>query len=777
MKTIWGKGLQKEKNINLAFTLSTKTTSKNVEISLIAINAYRLFVNNKLIGYGPARACHGYVRKDNYELSPYINDGNLIVVVEVFGSNVNSYYFADEPPFFGAELSIDGKRQFSTANGDFSAHLLTDRVVKVQRYDFQRPFSECYIMEKCRSNFYKGDFSLFPVVEIEFVKNNKILERYAPYPLLETIDHVGMVEKGKLSISQDLPKWEDRSMHTDNILRGYKKSELDVCASDEVSAFTYQSDKNREISNYSNSSNFDQINYSNTPFGILIENSYHVYDFGRTITGFFNIKLNATRNVTFYIIWDEIDWNEDNIENKPEMNICFYRNACCNIIKYTLKAGEYDLLSFEPTSARYAKIIVTSGEVEIIGFEMVSYENPTIFALDYISDDPKLNAIVIAAQNTLAQNSVDVLTDCPSRERAGWLCDSYFSAKAEKLMSGHNNVERSFVENFVLAPQLKDLPEGMFPMCYPSDHYDGNYIPNWAMWFVVELKDYLKRTGDIKLVEQSKEKIYKLIEYFEKYINNDGLLEDLEGWIFVEWSMSNDPEFIKGVNYPSNMLFYRMLKNAGELYNDEVLILRAEFIKNKILEQSYNGEFFEDNHIHENGHLVSKNHTTETCQYYAFFCDVATKETFPVLYKTLLESFGPFRDEKLVYPEVHKSNAFIGNYLRLEILMRDRLGEQVLSECKEFFYFMAQRTGTLWEHSYPYGSLNHGFASVAANYIIECTTGLADIDFSNKTVTVITPVKGFFVNAKVPTPDGFIEISSNNGDIDFCLPEGYKLIR
>ena len=31
----------------------------------------------------------------------------------------------------------------------------------------------------------------------------------------------------------------------------------------------------------------------------------------------------------------------------------------------------------------------------------------------------------------------------------------------------------------------------MLPMCYPADHYDGNFIPNWAMWFVLELEEYI----------------------------------------------------------------------------------------------------------------------------------------------------------------------------------------------------------------------------------------------------------------------------------------------
>ena len=35
------------------------------------------------------------------------------------------------------------------------------------------------------------------------------------------------------------------------------------------------------------------------------------------------------------------------------------------------------------------------------------------------------------AIRTFAHNAVDLYSDCPSRERAGWLCDSYFSAKTE----------------------------------------------------------------------------------------------------------------------------------------------------------------------------------------------------------------------------------------------------------------------------------------------------------------------------------------------------------
>ena len=86
----------------------------------------------------------------------------------------------------------------------------------------------------------------------------------------------------------------------------------------------------------------------------------------------------------------------------------------------------------------------------------------------------------------------------------------------------------------------------------------------------------------------------------------------------------------------------------------------------------------------------------------------------------LCENFGPNRDAEKTYPTVYPSNAFIGNYLRLEILLRQGLKEKVLSESVDYFYKMAKTTGTLWEHDRIVASLNHGFASYAAYLICQC---------------------------------------------------------
>ena len=200
-----------------------------------------------------------------------------------------------------------------------------------------------------------------------------------------------------------------------------------------------------------------------------------------------------------------------------------------------------------------------------------------------------------------------------------------------------------------------------------------------------------------------------LLKYFRRFENSDGLLEDLESWVFVEWSRAND--LTDGVNYPSNMLYSAMLGAISELYHMPELAEKAEKIRRTVYCQSFDGTFFRDHALRENGVLKAMPDRTEVCQYYAFFFGVATPAHDRELFDTLIRKFGPGRNQATEYPEIAPANAFIGNYLRLEMLMEAGLREEVLSNIVGFFGYMAQRTGTLWENTDPSASCDHCFAS------------------------------------------------------------------
>jgi alpha-L-rhamnosidase len=239
-------------------------------------------------------------------------------------------------------------------------------------------------------------------------------------------------------------------------------------------------------------------------------------------------------------------------------------------------------------------------------------------------------------------------------------------------------------------------------------------------------------------VDEAKERVYNLIKFFDKYVNEFGLLENLESWVFIEWSVCNTPEYISGVNFPSNMLFAHMLKCVYELYGDEQLKLRSEKILKTVESLSYNGKFFRDNtYRNEKNELVCYcEHTSETCQYYALYMGLCPDEEFK---ERMIKEFGPLRKD--AYPEVGRSNMFIGNYLRFLWLCDVGEYDRVVDECLEYFAIMAEKTGTLWEHDSPHASCNHGFASVASVILLRCVSGYLTVK-DNKPVFDEKFVKG-----------------------------------
>ena len=384
----------------------------------------------------------------------------------------------------------------------------------------------------------------------------------------------------------------------------------------------------------------------------------------------------------------------DEIKKSTSDAVCL-KPGQSRAVVYRLEPGMYRVESIEPYTMQFVKLACMKGDAQISDVYLREYAHPEIDKDAYFKcSDERINQIFAAAVQTYRQNALDIFMDCPSRERAGWLCDSFFTARVETDFTGQNRIERNFIENFLLPEKFECLPEGMLPMCYPADHYDGVFIPNWPMWFVLELNDYLKRGGDPELVAKLEPKIMKLLDYFKQLENEDGLLEKLQGWVFVEWS--DAAKYVQDVNYPSNMLYAETLDIAGQLYSKPELSKKADTLRREIARQSFDGDFFVDNALRRDGKLAVTRNRTEVCQYYAFYFGVATPESHPVLWKRLTDEFGPDRVKKGLYPKVGKANSLNGNMLRMELLSQAGRSSQIVDEQIGYLLKMAEGTGTLW---------------------------------------------------------------------------------
>ena len=602
---IWGKGHLEELNSSLFFRANV--TAKKAKIVLAANNFYRIYVDGVFFAYGPSRDAHDRYRVDSYDLSLSKKTIHWIVI-EVSGSNCNSFYALNRPPFLQCEI-LDGiGRVIGSTGRDFDVFLNSTRLRKVTRFSYQRAFSESYRLDPSFSSFLLGESSPYPVVDALQVEEKTLERRIVSYPVYEEREYK-LVETGKARIDESKKPYEDRYQVLD-YLRIFPKNEWEIDSNGIASKLVFE--------------------LSNTSFPRLREMQFATFSNEVSLTGFLSLKIEVQEDALIYVLFDEVNVLDPSNPNLTGISFC--RNTTHNCVTYELKKGKYNLVSFEPYTVMHARLVVLRGEASIRSFGLIKYENPDS-SISFSFKEKKINSILEAAKNTFKQNAVDLLTDCPSRERAGWLCDSYFSGQAEPLITGSNKEEEAFLDNYAHCSK-ENIPEGMIPMCYPADFPSKEFIPNWSLWYILELYEYKKRNGDCPLIKESKANIEGILAYFSRFENEFGLLENLEGWIFVEWSKANDPEFIKGVNFPSNMTYADALIKAGNLLGRQSLVEKGLSLKEKIRELSFNGSFFVDNAVRdENNHLALTSHTTETCQYYALYFDVIRKEDNPSFFQ------------------------------------------------------------------------------------------------------------------------------------------------
>ena len=686
---VWEKGKGKEMHYNLVFRCFVPK-SDSVMIALCASNMYQMFVNGVFVSEGPARAGHGYYRVDETDISAYLTKEQNIVAIYVNSYYVNNFYLIRQLPFLCAEVADNGKIICATGKGGFEAKYHKDRIRKCSRYSYQRTFSEAYRYDRDYKDFEIDSDAVFEPAELEITEDKEFITRAVPYPSYDVCPLEKVLFRGTVKY-RETPENPIRNRVVSPIQknRTFHIDEMEIINTDEVDKCIYTQTSAAE-------ERADVI--------AVGANEYAIAKLPVEKTGFICFDVSAQCDTELIINFDEI------LDNNDVSTQRF--TSVQNTVVWFLKAGEYSIITNEPYSAHYFKITNrSSGGVKISNFALKEFAM-NVKAQPLSSGNEKRDFIYDAAVETFRQNTLDIYMDCPSRERAGWLCDSFFTSRVEKALTGKSVVEKNFLENFIMPRHTYDLEWGMLPMCYPSDNIEHNYyIPNWAMWYIIELDEYFKRTGDRELVDFAKEKLMAVARFFEDFENNDGLLENLQSWVFLEWSKAN--EFTQNINYPSNMLYAQMLECMGRLYGEPCFTQKAAAIKKEVCKQSYFDGFFHDHAIrHEDGSIeVVAEDISETCQYYAYFTGTATKETYPELWNILLNDFGPSRKEKGLWKNIWPSNAFIGNYLRLELLSREGENDKLLENIEGYFYYMAKTTGTLWENETPNASCNHGFAS------------------------------------------------------------------
>ncbi|MBR2293549.1 MAG: hypothetical protein IKA44_04520 [Clostridia bacterium] len=681
---VFAEGKENEMNYQLILRASADSL-EGTTLSISAATFYRLWVNGRFVAFGPGRAAEGYARVDQLPLEEYHRSGKINeIVIEVAGYCCKSTSTVYRTSFVCAEL-LRGEEVLLATGRDFEGYHSCRRMQKVERYSAQRHFGEIW-------NYHDAD----PFSETYRVRLTKTsscpsyLPRRAPYPSYEEIKTEGFVSGGRFRYDENKPCQLNRYSGT------HMGPQWGQFYKGDTVSLPYRWLQKQQL--------IQTVGRGSFPIQISA-GEYVMLDLNRIYAGFLQLGVTVQEDCDAVLGFSELC-----SPNRFE----FTNINCQNVIEYFLPEGEtISLESFEPYTCRLAILMVRKGSLLLNSFGVRTFEYDRSRMIRREIRDPDLRKIYEAAERTFAHNAVDMYTDCPSRERVGWLCDSYFTGQSEYFLTGKSAVEEAFLENYRLFKNDGTLPEGVLPMCYPADRYDcKKFIPQWDMWYVLEVRDYLTLRNPSADREAFRKSVYGVLRFLERFENQDGLLQNVDGWNFVEWSSAND--WVKDVNYPTNFLYAEMLRAIAQLYGENELAERAERVAKKAAELSFDGEVFIDHAVvGEDGLLHNTRNSSEAGQYYALlFGNIDLREAkYAKLKEYVGNNFSTFQTEGRGFVPV---NAFIGMYLRISALMKLGEKETLRQDLKAFFGGMVESTGTLWEYKQFKGSFDHGFASFAA---------------------------------------------------------------
>lgn len=703
MKKVWCRKYADEMNVKIDFSCSLRA-EEGMTLSLAANVSFRLTIDGALVGYGPKRKAAGRAAVSRYDLSPWAGR-EIAVKAETVSYRVWNFYVMNQSPFFAAEIALKGKTVADSL--DFTAVRDKRKLQKVQRYGFQRGFTEVY------DYTIKDPFE--PLVAEEIGESVSLEETSVPEAAFVPCDF-SLYESGRLFFT-DAPDFDD-GYYNRGRSRFFPKNEQ-----------------------YRITEIVQRLGFirENAPRAVLC-GAYRVYALPHDRAGFIQIETTVVKPARLVFEYDEklspvryekrtrsaeyggerleiVDLGAKHVNGAANVDI--HRLHCISALEYRLPEGEHKLLSFEPDAVKYLRISAVEGEVLLKSVKFVPYEYSGL-CRSFESGDRALRLLYDSAVRTFRANAADILTDCPSRERAGWLCDSYFSGRAERFLTGKNDIERNFLENYAACGGGGFIPEEVFPMCYPADHPDGKFIPNWGLWLILEVYRFEKADPAYGMAEKFRERFAKFAGWLSKFIDAEGLLENTDGWCFVEWSRAN--ELTKDVNFPTNMLFCAAMKAMAELYGEREYAAIAERAESAVYRYGFDGEYFFDRALRKGEALERDPERTETCQYYAFYFGFADRKRNPRLYETMFEKIRSFRTADDGYG-MYPADAFIGVYLKLDYLYRTGEWDLLKEEVKNYFLFQAEETGTFWEYREPRASCCHGFAAIVAEWVFAAENG------------------------------------------------------
>ena len=328
---------------------------------------------------------------------------------------------------------------------------------------------------------------------------------------------------------------------------------------------------------------------------IPLQNGDYVVDFGQNFAGVFEFTLKGRKGQILRLQTGE-QLNVDGTVNAQE---CY----CGPIVVYdTYTFGTNGVAAWSPElmyhGFRYLQITGLTEEPRPEQFKALRMRVSCDATGHFATSNTLVNQIHRICRNSIESQLFHVFTDCPQREKMGWL---------DVPNQMYNSIALNFDFRRLCQKIVRDCfdaqafycgeKRGKVPSTVPHFFTDWDDDPNWGGAAILVPYRTWKTYGDRTLIEQYYDGMKKLIDYYTSLIQSDHLMPGASYSRLSDWGQESSglrdntsPEFTVSCTY------YYLLKVMAEMareidHQTEALAFEQQAAKTR---SAFNARFYND---------------------------------------------------------------------------------------------------------------------------------------------------------------------------------------
>jgi hypothetical protein len=236
--------------------------------------------------------------------------------------------------------------------------------------------------------------------------------------------------------------------------------------------------------------------------------------------------------------------------------------------EFILSGGADRLENYDYKAFRYAELRFPKS-VTVESVKMLVRHYPFDKKCVYKTENEKLKRVLWLCENTVKYATQERYLDCPSREKGAYLGDLMVSGRAHAVITGDTSLIKHAVIDFC---NTSFITPGLLACACGSLMQE---IADYSLEFPAVLNWIYSLDGDIEFLKRCEPYATGVYEYYKKYENADGLLDEVYEWNLIDWpaNLRDNYDFPgfrptqKGVHNVMNALWYGLKIALGELYS------------------------------------------------------------------------------------------------------------------------------------------------------------------------------------------------------------------